>query len=61
MSKATQRTSNIGVLVLAAVALAYVLAPAEYFVGLLIVVPLVALSVATWLGYAFRKVEGEAD
>ncbi len=61
MPKATQRTSNIGALVLAAVALAYVLVPAEYFVGLLIVVPLVGLSLATWLGYAFRKGEGDAD
>ena len=61
MPQASQRTSNIAVVVLAAVALAYVLVPAEYFVGLLIVVPLVGLSIATWLGYAFRKRDGEVD
>ena len=59
MPSATQRSSNIGALVLAAVALAYVLVPAEYFVGLLIVVPLVGLSVAAWLGYALNRGQGE--
>ena len=61
MPRGTQQTSNIGALVLAAVAVAYVLVPAEYFVGLLIVVPLVGLCIATWLGYAFRKEEGGVD
>lgn len=61
MPRPTQQTSNIAALVLAAVALAYVLVPAEYFVGLLIVVPLVGLSIAAWLGYALRKGEGGAD
>ena len=61
MPKTTQLSSNIGALVLAAVALAYVFVPAEYFVGLLIVVPLVGLSVAAWLGYTLKKTEEERD
>ena len=54
MSEATQRTSNIAALVLAVIALSYIFLPAEYFVGLLIVVPLVALSITAWIGSTFR-------
>ena len=61
MSKATQRTSNIAALVLAVIALSYIFLPAEYFVGLLIVVPLVALSITAWIGSTFRGRDDRMD
>lgn len=61
MPKATQRSSNIAALVLATIALLYIFAPAEYFVGLLVVFPLVGLSVAAWLGYAIKGRENRTD
>ena len=57
MPNNSQSSSNIGALVLAVIALTYIFLPAEYFIGLLIVCPLVGLSVAAWLGYTLRKNE----
>ena len=61
MPNKSQSSSNIGALVLAVIALTYIFLPAEYFIGLLIVFPLVGLSVAAWLGYTLRNSEEDSD
>ncbi len=53
MPNNSESSSNVGALVLAVIALTYIFLPAEYFIGLLIVCPLVGLSVAAWMGYKF--------
>ena len=61
MPNNSQSSSNIGALVLAVIALTCIFLPAEYFIGLLIVCPLVGLSVAAWLGYTLRNKEEDSD
>lgn len=54
MAQSDQIRSNTAAAILALVCLFYILAPTPVFIGALIVIPIVGLSIAAWCGYTFQ-------
>jgi ABC-type transporter Mla maintaining outer membrane lipid asymmetry permease subunit MlaE len=55
MRESGKLSSNVAAAILALVCLSYIFAPTGVFIGALIVVPIVGLSLFAWWTYTFKE------